>query len=542
MLITRMRHAGVALCLLALAPVVLVAQQGTLAMGIRQDATIPVPYLGPATAGNALVTDQLFLRLTGLGTSGVTVGDDVMVPELARRWFRQDSLTVDFELDPRARWHDGTPVTARDVVFGWESLRKPVLGVTQAPFALIRSVEALDTRTVRFRFHRRSGEQVYVAGFLVQPLPAHLLARVPTDSLTTSEFVRAPIGNGPYRFVRREPGQFVELRADSTFFLGKPGISRLVFRLVPASDAQVNLILSGELDVMTDAPASALPQLTRSSTHRIVHSPGSFITYLLFNSRSPSDSGLPHPILTDPRVREALTLALDRNRIAATSFGPGAETPRSLRSQAWYWLGGGKDDGRANRSRAMMLLREAGWRDSDGDGILDRDGKQLALTVIYPVQSPLFAGIGVQVEQMWRALGVAVQLEPIDGPVWLQQRRAGRFDVDIAGAEQDPSPSSLSQSWSCASASAAGSSNVGRWCDPEFDRLRDAAPASEDPIAVFRTALDRMADWGPMIPFAPTNRVVVHRRYDNVTVRASRAWTALWRWQIRPGAALPRDR
>ncbi len=520
----------------------LAAQHGTISMGIRQDATLPVPYLGPATAGNAVVTDQLFLRLAGLGTSGATIGDNAMVPQLARAWFRQDSLTVDFELDPRARWHDGTPVTARDVVFGWQTLRQPVLGVTQAPFALIAGVEARDAGTVRFRFHRWSHEQVYTAGFLVQPLPAHLLESIPVDSLTTSAFARAPVGNGPYRFVRREPGQFTELGATDNFFLGPPGIARIIFRHIPSSDAQVNLVLSGELDVMTDAPASALPRLSRSSTHRVLNSPGSFITYLLFNSRAPGNPDQPHPILSDVRVRRALTLGLDRSRIAATAFGPAADTPGSLRSQAWYWLGGGRDNGRADTARARAMLRQAGWIDRDDDGVLDRDGSPLALTIIYPVQSALFAGIAVQVEQMWRALGVQVQLEPIDGSVWFQQRRAGRFDVDIAGAEQDPSPSSLSQSWSCASAAAASTSNVARWCDPEFDRLRDAAAADADPQAAFRAALSRMAEWQPAIAFAPPNRVVVHRRYDNVTVHSSRAWTGLWRWQVRPGAALPRDR
>lgn len=524
------------------APAALSAQRGTLAMGIRQDATAPVPFIGPSNAGNALVADQLFLRLTGLGASGRTTGDEAMAPQLARRWFRQDSLTVDFELNPAAKWHDGVPVTAADVVFAWRLLQQPALGVTQAPFALIASVAAVNRSTVRFRFTRPSTEQVYTAGFLVQPLPEHLLARIPVDSLRTSAFARSPVGNGPFRFARREPGQFIELRADSTFFLGKPGLSRLIFRLVPTTDAQVNLILSGELDVMTDAPVTALPQLQASRTHRVAHSPGAFIAYLLFNSRSPDDTAQAHPILTDGRVREALALALDRRRIAATSFGPSAQIPEGLRSQAWYWLGGASVGGRLDSTRALALLRAAGWRDSDRDGVLDKDGRALSLTLIYPVQSALFAGIAVQVQQMWRRFGINVVLEPIDGPVWFERRRAGRFDIDIVGVEQDPSPSSLSQSWSCASARQTGSTNVGHWCDPEFDRLRDAAPSAVDPDVAFRSALVRFGEWRPAIPFAPANRVVVHRRYDNVIVRPSRAWTELWRWRIRPGAELPRDR
>ncbi len=511
-------------------------------MALRQDAPRPVPYLGPATTSNGDVTDQLFLRLAGLGPRSSTLGDQALVPELASRWFRQDSLTVDFVLNPAARWHDGTPVTARDVTFAWDILRQPILAVTQAPFELVESVRAIGSTTVRVRFRRPSSEQVYVAGFLLQPLPAHLLASIPVDSLTTSEFARSPVGNGPFRFERRDPGRSIELRAVNDFFLGTPGIARLVFRLGVATDAQVNLLLSGETDVMTDVPAAALGRLADSPSHRAVLAPGNFITTIVFNSRAADDSARPHPVLTDERVRQALALALDRERIATTAFGAGAQTPRAVRSQAWYWLGGTRDQGAADRARARALLREAGWRDSDGNGILDRNGQELVLGIIYPVQSAVFAGIGVQIEQMWRAVGVRAALEPIDGGVWIARRNAGRFDVDIAGANQDPSPSSLTQSWSCASAAQATSSNVGRWCDPEFDRLLRAAPTATDPGAAFRSALTRMATWQPaIVAAAPVNRVMVHRRYDNVIVRPSRALTALWQWRIRPGAALPRD-
>src|SRR5690606_9147149 len=95
----------------------LVAQtpRGTLVMAVRQEPVAPVPYIGPSTAGNADVADQLFLRLATLGSGARTTGDDALVPELAQRWIRRDARTVDFLLDPRARWHDGVPVSAADV-------------------------------------------------------------------------------------------------------------------------------------------------------------------------------------------------------------------------------------------------------------------------------------------------------------------------------------------------------------------------------------------------------------------------------------------
>lgn len=535
---------SLAALLLAAAPVTrALAQGGTIVMAVGQEPTVPVPYVGAATTGNADAADQLFLRLAGLGNGARTTGDRAMTPELARTWRRIDSVTVEFTLDERARWHDGRPVTSRDVTFAWRLINEPVLGVTREPLATIAAVEAIDERRVRFRFTRPHVEQVYVAGFLVQPLPAHLLERLPVDSLRTSRFASEPVGNGPFRFARRVSGQLLELRAVPDHFRGRPGVERVVFRFVPDPQARVNLLLAGETDLLGDTPASAVDALRARNDLRSVTAPGNLIMYLLFNSKVPGSTTEAHPALGDDRVREALASAIDREQLARSAFGGAAQAPRAVRSQAWYWIGAEPRGGSHDPSRARRLLAEAGWRDTDGNGIVDRDGVELTLHVIFPSTSAPRRGAAVQVEQMWRAIGVRAELEPLEGPVWLQQRNAGRFDVDIGAVNQDPSPSSLVQSWSCASAAATPTSNVGRWCDAEFDRRLQAASHSNDAVAGFRAALARMAEWRPAVVIAaPANLVTVHRRYENVIVRPSKAWTDLWRWRVRAGAELPRDR
>jgi peptide/nickel transport system substrate-binding protein len=530
-----------ALAAFRLAP--LVAQGGTVVMAVGQEPSAPVPFIGAATTGNADAADQLFLRLTGLGSGARTTGDRAMTPELARDWRRVDSVTIEFTLDERARWHDGRPVTSRDVTFAWRLIQSPALGVTRAPFASIASVDAVDERRVRFRFTRPHAEQVYVAGFLVQPLPSHLLERIPAESLRASPFASEPVGNGPYRFARRVSGQLLELRAVPEHFRGRPGIDRVIFRFVPDPQARVNLLLAGETDLLGDTPASAAEALRARSELRAVTAPGNLILYLLFNSKAPGDAARAHPALADERVRQALALALDREVMARAAFGGAAQAPRAVRSQAWYWLGGEPRGGGHDPGRARRMLAEAGWRDTDSNGVLDREGVELSVGIIFPSTSAPRRGAAVQVEQMWRAIGVKATLEPLEGPVWLQRRDAGRFDVDIGAVNQDPSPSSLVQSWSCASASATPTSNVGRWCDAEFDRRLQAAGTARDPVAGFRDALARMAEWQPAVVIAaPANLVTVHRRYDNVIIRPSKAWTDLWRWRVRPGAELPRDR
>ena len=518
-------------------------QGGTVVMAFGREPTHPMPYIGSARTENADVADQLFLRLTALSAATRTTGDRAMEPELASSWRRIDARTVEFTLDPRARWHDGVPVTSRDVLYAWQLIHAPALGVDLAPYALIDSVTATDPRRVRFHFARPSSEQVYLAGFHVQPMPAHLLERIPPAELAASDFASHPIGNGPYRWVRRVPGQFIELRADPDFFLGRPGITRLWIRIVPSSEARLNLLLSGETDVLANLSEAEERQVSRRDAFRIVSAPSNLVMYLLFNAKVAGDPTTDHPILSEERVRRALALAVDRRAIATTSYGAATQTPLAIRSQAWYWLGGTPDPGQPDVARAVALLEEAGWRDSDGDGIRERAGRRLALQVIYPAQSATRAAIATQVEQMWRGVGVDVELAPISGPIWVERRNAGQFDVDIAAISQDPSPSSLVQSWSCRAAAQPGSSNVGHWCDAEFDRLLDLADHAPDPVAGFRRALARMAAWQPAVMVAaPINRVAVHRRYEHVIIRPSKAWTHLWQWRVREGAALPRDR
>ncbi|MEO5799915.1 MAG: peptide ABC transporter substrate-binding protein [Gemmatimonadales bacterium] len=536
------------LCLL-LTAAPLTAQQnrsvpGTLVMGVGQEATKPYPVVGSSSTADADVADQMFLRLASLGASLRTTGDDALKPELARAWHRLDSLTIIFELDPRARWHDGKPVVASDVVYAWKLMSNPVVAFNGlATLEPIAAVEAVTPQRVRVRFRRAFPEQVYLAGFNLLPMPAHLLERVPAESISTSAWAREPIGNGPYRFVRRVPGEFTELQANPSFFLGKPGIARLIFRFVADGTARKNLLISGETDVLESVPLPAVGEVKAQPQIRLVTVASNILSYALFNSRNPADTAQPNPILGDVRVREALTLALDRKTMATSVFVPGVEVPDAAQSQLWGWITpGGLRAAPQNVARAKALLSAAGWRDSDGDGILDRNGQPLRLSVLLP-NSPTRRPFGVQAQQMWRAVGVQADLEIVERPEYEPRRKSGKWDVDFAGVSQDPAPSSLVQSWSCATASTAGTSNVGHWCDPTFDRLLQAASTSRKPVAAWGAVIGRMSQWHPAIFIAaPVNLVAVQQRFTNVTIWPTKSWRSLWLWRVNPAMALPRDR
>ena len=505
-----------------------------------QEAAVPVPTLmeGPqASLANFEIADQLFLRLAELGPTLMTAGDRALQPALARSWTRRDSVTLVFALDPRARWHDGVPVTAADVVFTFARARDPQLcpGLSKL-LVRITAVSAEDDQHVVFRYSHPYAEQLYDAAFHVAPLPKHLLAGIPPDSLASSPFVQAPVGDGPYRWVRRAPGEFIELAANERFFLGAPAIRRVVFRVATDAEARVNMVLAGQADAMDNIPPprANIARVEASRDLRIIPVPSPTVGYLLFNQRDPRDPARPHPVLADVRVRRALGLALDRRLMVRATFGSAADVPYGPASPVlWIRHGAPRPLGQ-DVPRAGQLLAAAGWVDHDGDGVLDRDGRTLALTMTLPNTSAIRQQMALQIQEQLRRVGVRLELEQLEGPVWNERRNAGRFDIDFSAVSQDPSPSGLSQSWSCG-----GRTNVAHYCDPGVDSLLDAAAlATENAGPAWHGVLRRIeADAPAVFLYAPNYLYAVHRRFTNVRIRPESSWLALREWSVATPAA-----
>jgi len=512
----------------------------TIVIVTGQQASLPIPTLmegAQANVANYEIADQLFLRLAGLGPTLTTAGDRGFVPLLAQRWVRRDSVTLAFELDPRATWQDGAPVTAQDVVFTFGRARDPSIAPGLAGvLRRITAVTAEGDRRVVFRFSQPYAEQVYDAVYHVAPLPAHLLAGLSPEELRRSPFLTSPVGSGPYRWVRRVGSEYIELGANERFFLGPPAIRRVIVRVATDPDARINLILSGEADAMDNIPPplANLQRVGADNDVRLIPVPSPLVAYLLFNQRDPRDTSRPHPVLADPDVRRAIVLALDRPRLVRAVLGTYAEVPYGPVSSI-LWIGHGTPRPLAQDvGRARDLLARRGWADRDGDGVVDRDGQPLSLTLSVPNTSGIRRQLALLVQEQLRQVGVRIEVQQYDIGVWNQRRTEGRFDIDFSAASQDPSPSGLTQSWSCG-----GASNVARYCDPTVDSLIDRAIRGGPHTAeTWRAMLTRLEDDMPAaFMYAPLYVYAVHRRFTNVTIRPESSWLALREWRVAPAQA-----
>jgi peptide/nickel transport system substrate-binding protein len=387
---------------------------------------------------------------------------------------------------------------------------------------------------VVFRFTEVYAEQLYDATFHVAILPAHLLAVLPATAEAWASFVERPVGSGPYRWVRREEGQYIELAANHDFFLGRPGIERVIVRVAASSDARINLLLSGEADAMDNIPppTTNIARVEAARHLRLVTVPSNNLGYLLFNQRDPGHRDRPHSILADRDVRRALVLALDRDLLVQAVLGHYGYVPFGPVSAQLWIRHGAPDHSRQDQSTARRLLAGRGWVDRDGDGIREnRNGTPLSLRLLVSTSSLIRTQMAVIVQEQLRQVGVRVELVRVDVAVWLERRAAGDFDIDFSNATQDPSPSGLVFSWSCG-----GPGNAGGYCDPGADSLLQQAIASpKADRRLWHSFLRRVEENAPAA-FIYTQAFVfgVNRRFRNVTIRPESSWSALWRWSA-PG-------
>ncbi len=492
------------------------------------------------------IEEQLFLKLADIGLSTNTIGDEDFQPLLAERWEWDGPLTLVFHIDARARWQDGQPVTASDVAFSFDAYTDSMVASPfRAALRRISSVKARDPQTAVFRFRERYPEMFYDAVYHMRILPAHLLRGVPRDQWKTAPFGRQPVGDGPYRFVAWKAGQTIELVADSTFFLGRPGIRRLIWRFTPDIGVATTQLVADQADgreqlVTPDniERARAAPQLT------IYPYRGATYGYLGFNLAANGDSTQPHPIFGDREVRRALTMAVDRASLVKSVFGDFAKVPPGPMSQLWWIWDPELRQLPYDTAQAKRLLSARGWRDTDHDGIRDRAGQPLAFHLLLPSTAAVRHQYARLLQEQFRLVGVQMDIDEVEPSVVSERAAAGKFDAIMLAWSTDPSPSSgVPQVWT---RGGIGRSNYLRYDSPAFDGFVDRASAAATPKqarAAWRAAMETIsADAPGIFLFANDNVAAFHNRVTDVRIRPD-SWAALLRtWRIPPDRLIDRDR
>jgi len=519
---------------------------GTLVIAAGGDPDILVPSL-LSNVQAAEIVDLVYDRLANIGDSLNILNDAGFTPRLADHWtWSQDSLSIAFHIDPLAKWHDGTPVRSNDVRFTFQSTIDSTLGSgTKALIATIDSVATPDSATAVFWFHTRTPQQFYDATFQMPIIPEHIWKGVPPSAWRASEQARHPIGSGQFRFVRWIPGAAVELAADTANYRGSPKLSRVIWSIAPDFNTVVTRFLSGETDFFEALRRENLPEVAKHPELRLKQYRGLAYIFAQFNLRDPANHARPHPIFGNRELRRALTMATDRANLVRSVYDSLAIPALGPTVRAYPTTDPSLAQIPFDLARARQILDSLGWRDANGDGIRERNGRPLQFSLAVPNTSKPRVQLAVLLQEQLRQAGVKVDVEQLDFPVLIERLRKRAFDVAIGQWNTQPSPGSIRGTWGTAGSRASSGSNYSSYENPVFDANVDSALASFNPPArkaYFTKAYETIIQDAPAIWLAePIPTVGYHSRLQLAPLRSDAWWAHIADWWIPSDKRIPRD-
>lgn len=495
------------------------ADCGTVVVAAVGEPTSLLPPLVFETVARD-ISDQIFERLANLESGGSPIDPAAFRPALAERWKRLDALTWRFHLRPNARWHDGRPVTADDVVFSFDAFSDSIIDAPARPYLAGVRATAEDSATIRIRFTRSSPEQLYDATYHVRVLPRHVWQAIPRDRWAADTSLSHLVGSGPYRLHEWRRGQFLAVAADTLRASGPlPAVRRAVWRFVSDPDAALNLMLSHQADLLeTAGTPERVQRVLRDTSFRVVTYPAAVYGFLAF--RVADAAGRPHRLFGDREVRRALTETVDRSTLALALFGPGTKVPPGPMSQLlWIW------DEKAGRLPFDTAQARA---------VLGRAGRSSApIDILVPATSSARRQLALAIQESWRKVGVRARVTAVDFPVFQERLAQGRFDTYIGAYLDEPSPRGLADQWS---RRGWGALNYGHYANPVFDSLLADAAGEIDVAAArrrWREAMDTLnADAPAIFLYALANTAVVQRRLTGVELDPYSWISGLSRWRI----------
>jgi peptide/nickel transport system substrate-binding protein len=502
---------------------------GTIVIGASADPNSLFPPLALNVEARQ-ATELMYEYLADVGVGMNTVGDAGFVRQIASGWtWTTDSMSITFQIDPRARWHDGAPVTAADVAFSFMLYSDPEIGSTlTTPLAMVDSVSAPDARTAVFWFGRRGPRQFYTAAAMMLILPRHLLGQLSADSLREGAASRDPVGSGPYRYSSWEKGSQFEITAVEDHYRAPPLNDRIVWSIAPDYKTGVLRLLAGEVDVFANVRQESLEELSESDKFRTVMLPGMDYVFMQLNHAN--------PILASREMRRALTMALDRRAMVQSLLGPLGAVSLGPAVRAFPTTDTALAQIPFDRPRAESILDSMGWRRAGADAIRSRDGNPLRIEILVPVSSQSRMRIAVLIQEQLRAAGVDAVIEQMDFAAFSARQAARDFDAALASWTLGSSPEAVRATWT-SKAAEEGGLNYGGYRNPSFDRLVDSALAAEnlaDSRRLFRRANQIIIDDAAAVwLYEPRSVLAIHTRLSTAPMRPNAWWLGLPAWKVK---------
>jgi len=481
--------------------------------------------LNPLLSSDSASSDVIGLVFDGL--IGVNPKTLEPYPRLAESWnVSEDGLTYTFTLRPGLRFQDGGLFSSADVKFTFDRLLDPA---TDSPYKdavqYLERVEAPDASTVVFHLSKPDCSFLLTTGFGV--LPRHLLEG---RNINTAAFNSHPVGSGPFRFSEWKPDELIRVSAFDGFFSGKPYLDEIIYKVVPDNLVIQEQLITGEIDLAGIEPEQ-VPRFRQNKNLDVyVYSTNNY-TFMGFN--------LLHPFFRDQRVRKAFSHAIDLEALTeSTMLGYGETANGPLSPVSWAFNPDVKPPA-FNPDLALGLLREAGFADSDGDGVLDKEGKPFSFELLTNKGNKQREKAAVIIQYYLKKIGVQARVSVLEWPTFLDQVNRKRFDAVILGWSLglDPDASGIWHS------KKAGKYNFVSYANPEVDQVLDEALivpgcAEEKRKPLYWRFQELIAEDQPYVfLFYGSSTVGVNKRFTADDGILASPLGLLWnieRWKLKP--------
>jgi peptide/nickel transport system substrate-binding protein len=462
----------------------------------------------------------------------------------------KDGKSVTWKLRQDVLWADGEPFTAEDVVFTFEFIRNPeVAAPTAQYYETVKSVEAVDEHTIKITFAAPNPAwAVPFTGQIGMILPRHLLADYNGLNAREAPANLQPVGTGPYQAVGFEPGTVI-FEPNANYWDGVPDFKRveLIGGIAPYAAAR-DVLQAGTADFAHNlqVEAEALKTLESEAQGHITNLFGAQVERIMVNFSNPfvrtaegerSSPQVPHPYFSDLRVRQAINLAIDRNTIAKELYGTaGKPTTQLLVSPSRYQVP--ELTYEYNLTKARALLDQAGWVDTNGDGIRDKDGVSMEVlfqSSVNPVRQQTQAIVSESLQE----LGIDVQVLRVRVDEFFSANpqdtnSLNHFYADMqvySTGNESPDPSTYMGWWTCDKIASQANQwqepNNARYCNLQYDRLWNQARQELDPekrAALFQQMNEILVEDVAVIPVV--HRAMVNAVSDSLTNVEFTPWDA----------------
>ncbi len=454
-------------------------QPGVLRVAIATDLKTLNPLLNSDTA-DGFVDRFMFEPLLTADPKGNPLPMlAAQVPTQANGGISKNGLTITYRLRRGAKWTDGVPVTSRDVKWSWQAIMNPDNDViSRHGYDDVASIDTPGPYTAVV--HLKRPFSPFVNTFFAesdQPYmiaPAHVLARYP--NINQISFNSKPlVSDGPFKFEQWSRGDHISFVRNDGFFLGRPGLERVVVRTVPDEDTAVNLLRTHGIDYIFQASIENYPALRALGDVRIVWVDVNGYSYVQLN--------LARPFLKDPKVRLAVAYAIDKSELVRT-LAFGTQTVATADIPDWMWAyNPALRNYPHDPVRSRALLQQAGWTVGP-DGIMRKNGEPLTLVIVTNNSSATRRREALEIQAMLRQAGIDSEIKSYPADVLFAPAgmggilQLGKFDLSVSGWYAGIDPDDSTQ-FTCSNFPPGGY-NYSRYCDAQMEAAQKIALTKYD--------------------------------------------------------------